>query len=180
MKYFGILHRTFPVDTRRNNKVITTSRTAHWLWWHTFVGLFLIRSMYIAHKRTDELSWTKRGSNSQPSDWGNIASCQLSSTFLSHQRNCAENTAQMVGLMRHWTFDKAVWIELVSTPCVCVNFELGPDSGNIRLIFSVCRKYHLYKHHYNFSGVSVTPCAFINLHDTRNQFRRGFLELNNI
>ena len=30
---------------------------------------------------TDKLSWTRRGSNSRHPDWGNTASCQLSSTF---------------------------------------------------------------------------------------------------
>ena len=43
------------------------------------------------HKGTDKLSWTRRGLNSAPPDWGNTTSCQLSSTFVSCHWNCAVN-----------------------------------------------------------------------------------------
>ena len=45
---------------------------------------------YKPHKGTDKLSWTKRGSNSRPPDWGNSASCQLSSTYASRHWNRAK------------------------------------------------------------------------------------------
>ena len=42
---------------------------------------------YKPTKKTDKLSWTRRGSNSRPPDWGNSASCQLSSTYASRHWN---------------------------------------------------------------------------------------------
>ena len=57
---------------------------------------------HINHKGTYKLSWIKRGSNSVPPDWGNTASCQLSSTFVSCLINCVKkhnpNTLTQVAL----------------------------------------------------------------------------------
>ena len=43
----------------------------------------------ITHKEAAKLSRAKRGLNSQSSDRGNIVTCQLSSTFDSRHRDCA-------------------------------------------------------------------------------------------
>ena len=43
----------------------------------------------ITHKEADKLSRTQRRLNSQSSERGNIVSCQLSSTFDSRHRDCA-------------------------------------------------------------------------------------------
>ena len=47
-----------------------------------------------------------RGSMSRRSNWGNIASRQLSSTLILRHWDCAKNTFQMTGPRRHWTTDK--------------------------------------------------------------------------
>ena len=45
-----------------------------------------------------------RGLDSQRSAWGNIASCQLSSTFVLRHRDCPQKTVPtMSGPRRHWT-----------------------------------------------------------------------------
>ena len=82
----------------------------------------------------DKLSWTRRGSNSRPPDWGNSASCQLSSTYASRHWNRAKkrNSNDMpVAALDNW---QPVWNAQVSisTP-VCVNFELRPGAGDIHI-----------------------------------------------
>ena len=83
------------------------------------------------HKGTDELPWTRRGSNSRPPDCGNSASCQLSSTSASCHSNCVKkhNSNDMAeAALDNW---QPVWNAQVSisTP-VCVNFELRPCASD--------------------------------------------------
>ena len=90
------------------------------------------RERHINPQRTDKLSWTRRGSNSWPPNWGNSASCQLSSTFASCHWNCVKkhNSNDMPeAALDNW---QPVWNAQVSisTP-VCVNFELRPGAGDI-------------------------------------------------
>ena len=46
-----------------------------------------------------------RGLNWQRSDWGSIAICQLSSTFVPYHRDYSEKIVQMAGPGRQWTTD---------------------------------------------------------------------------
>ena len=70
----------------------------------------------------------------RPPDWGNSASCQLSSTYASRHWNRAKkrNSNDMpVAALDNW---QPVWNAQVSisTP-VCVNFELRPGAGDIHI-----------------------------------------------
>ena len=56
------------------------------------------------HKGTDKLSWTRRGSNSWPPDWGNFASCQVSNTLASCHWKCV-NKIPIICPRLHWTTD---------------------------------------------------------------------------
>ena len=49
------------------------------------------------HKEADKLSRTQWGLNSQSSDKGNVVSCQLSSTFDSRHRDCANKQSPKGG-----------------------------------------------------------------------------------
>ena len=86
------------------------------------------------HEGTDKLSWTRRGSNSRPPDWGNSASCQLFSTFAScHWNRVRKHNSNDMSeaALDSW---QPVWNPQVpvSTP-VCVNFELRPGAGDIHI-----------------------------------------------
>ena len=90
------------------------------------------RCYFVTTSFTDKLSLTRRGLNSRPPDWGNTASCQLSSTIASCHWNCVNkhNPDDMPeAALDNW---QPVWNAHVSisTP-VCVNFELRPGSGDI-------------------------------------------------
>ena len=64
---------------------------------YIFVGLILMlwhRETHINHKGAEQISWTKRGSNTSPSDRRNIASYQLASTFVSrHSKLCQKHSS---------------------------------------------------------------------------------------
>ena len=63
------------------------------------------REMHSTNKTKDKLPWTIQGLNSWRSDSGNIASCQLSSTFVPCRRYLPKNTVPMMGLRQHRTTD---------------------------------------------------------------------------
>ena len=62
---------------------------------HTYINIRIVfffsgcGKRPITHKEAAKLSRTQRGLSSQSSDRGNIVSCQLSSTFDSRHRDCA-------------------------------------------------------------------------------------------
>ena len=71
---------------------------------------------------SDRLSWTQQGLNSWPPDWGNIASCQLSSMFASCHWNCVtkHNPNDMPeAALDNW---QPIWNaqESISTPVVLI------------------------------------------------------------
>ena len=95
---------------------VAQDRSGLWAQWWTSLGIqyiFLLVWFWCSgtgkgiwtHKGTDKLSWTQRGSNSQPPDWGNTTSCQLSSTSTSCHWNCVKNTIPMTCPRLHWTTD---------------------------------------------------------------------------
>ena len=78
-------------------------------------------------KGTDKSSWTQQGLNSVTPDWGNIASCQLSSTYVSlHWFTESKTQSQWHGRGGTGQLTTCLNAQVsISTP-VSVNFELRP------------------------------------------------------
>ena len=79
-------------------------RTAPCVWWNTHLLCWVLILWYgktlLSHNEAKKLSRLMRGSTSQRSDWGNIASIQLFSSPVKRQRNCAKTTVPIV--TRRW------------------------------------------------------------------------------
>ena len=94
--------------------------------WHT--------ETHINPQRNRWIIGTRRGSNLRPPDWGNSASCQLSSTFAScHWNSVITNNLNDMpeAALDNW---QPVWNARVSISTrVCVNLELRPGAGDIHI-----------------------------------------------
>ena len=60
------------------------------------------------------------GSNSRPADWGNSASCQLSSTYASRHCNRAKTATPMTCPWLHWTTDNPSGMHRCQFQHLCV------------------------------------------------------------
>ena len=82
---------------------------------HTYINIRIVffsgcGKWPITHKETAKLLRTQRGLNSQSSDRGNIVSCQLSSTFDSRHRDCANKHSPKGGdNPSEWTCSTSVY-----------------------------------------------------------------------
>ena len=97
------------------------------VYWCIFVGLILMfwhRKTHITHKGTDKSSWTKRGLNLLPPDWGNNASCPA----------CSLSKNSLSELL--W-FLEGEWIFYVSNRPSCINSLRQSDASvNLAIIGS--------------------------------------------
>ena len=104
---------------------------------YIFVGIILMphtaKRIY-THKGTDKSSWTRRGLNSRRPNWGNSASCQLTSTYASRHWNCVKkrnSNDKPEAALDKW---QPVWnVQVSILTHVCSNFKLRPGAGDIHI-----------------------------------------------
>ena len=119
-------------------------------------------------KVTEILSWTMRGLSSRWSDWGNIASCQLFSSFISRDRNRANKHSFNDGTLATLDNWQPVWNKqvLISTP-VCL-FVTAPWLWWYNTLL-YCSKYtrihsrRRFGHHHIYSRIDRMSINFIAL-----------------
>ena len=94
--------------------------------WHT--------ETLVNPQRNDKLSWTHRGSNSLPPDWGSTASCNYPAhsphaTEIVKKKQNPNNMSEAI--LDNW---QPVWNAQVSiSTSVCISFELRPDSSDTHI-----------------------------------------------